>query len=124
MRVLCILLVEDDDIDAMLIREMVSAAGHGTCRIERAAYLEDAKRLLAEGSAYDLVMVDLHLPDAMGPACVAALKGEAPIVAMSGRDGDEALKQACIDAGAVGFISKVRMGPDRAAHALTFARKG
>jgi DNA-binding NarL/FixJ family response regulator len=58
--------------------------------------------------AYDLVLLDLHLPGLHGMDALAALREAlpaTPIVVLSGED-NRAVVRAAIDAGAMGFIPK------------------
>lgn len=76
--------------------------------VTMAGSLQDAFRQLATLAQPDLVLLDLNLPDACGTATIGAFRSRAPgsrVVAVSG-DYDAATVQACLAAGAIGFIPK------------------
>lgn len=74
-RAIRILLVEDDATS----RAFLSAAlAHLPARVEAAAGAGEALALAAAGTAFDLWLVDAHLPDADGGALLAALRLLAP----------------------------------------------
>ena len=68
-----ILLVEDDDGDALLVRELL-ADGLPGARVERVTNLADARRAVRY---VDCVLLDMGLPDAEGMTGVEALVAEA-----------------------------------------------
>lgn len=63
---LTVLHVEDDFADAMLVQHAVCEAGDLDIAFEVARTLKDAKRLL-QRRHYDLVLLDLRLPDSIHP---------------------------------------------------------
>ena len=106
-----VLLIEDDETDARLVeialprycRDLKFAVRH-----ERR--LEDALAALAEAS-YDVVLLDLNLPDAKGSEAVDRLieaRAGLPVIVLSGND-DEAFATEIIGLGAQDFIVK---GPE------------
>lgn len=82
-----VLHVEDDFADAMLVQHAVCEAGDFDIVFEVARTLKDAKRLL-ERSDYDLVLLDLRLPDSVHPQDTLETArqhaGETPILILSG----------------------------------------
>ena len=62
-----ILHVEDDFADAMLLQQALCDAGAFDLELEVARSLSDAKRKLSN-RAYDLILLDLRLPDSITPA--------------------------------------------------------
>lgn len=66
-----ILLVEDDPVSAAFLQE--AAAGY-PARVEVAGSLAAARRM-ASDAAYDLLLVDGHLPDGDGADLLAQLRG-------------------------------------------------
>src|SRR5262245_64632888 len=73
-----ILLVEDDDGDALLVREML-ADGLPNARIERVSRLAEARRAVRY---VDCVLLDMGLPDAEGTSGVEQLVADAPDTAV------------------------------------------
>ncbi|WNI14991.1 response regulator [Actinacidiphila sp. ITFR-21] len=72
-----VLLVEDDDGDALLAEEYLGD-GPAAPRLLRARNLAEAVALLTGGPAPDGVLLDLHLPDAFGVDAVTRLLRDAP----------------------------------------------
>ncbi len=62
-----VLHVEDDFADAMLLQQALRDAGGYDLELEVVRTLNDAKRKLARRT-YDLMIVDLRLPDSVDPA--------------------------------------------------------
>jgi two-component system KDP operon response regulator KdpE len=75
-------------------------------QVEEAGSLADARALLA-GSAFDLAVLDLGLPDGDGADLIASLAraGAPAVIVLSALD-DEPRKVAALDAGADDFVSK------------------
>ena len=103
-----VLLVEDDDTDALLFDRVV-ADGSVPLRIRRTASLAEA---VAAGRAardtLDVVLLDLGLPDSQGLSTFTrfcdAVDG-VPVVVLTGMQDDEAAR-AAIEAGAQDYIVK------------------
>ena len=57
-----ILLVEDDDGDALLVEELLREAADGV-EVQRARLLADARKLIPDAAC---VLLDLGLPDSQG----------------------------------------------------------
>lgn len=87
------LLVEDSDADALLLkralRDPMARAEFDVCRVKS---LREASQALSE-SEFDVVLLDLSLPDSRGVETVRALRRcnrDVPIIVMSGLDDDVA----------------------------------
>lgn len=119
-RTLRILLVEDNNADAELIRRCITKA------IDSDDYYEVHCRSLSEAlnqrhSHFDVVLTDLNLPDSYGASTVARLAaqyGGTPIIALTI---DEELGVECIRAGAQDFMPKDDLHPRSLARAIEFA---
>ena len=86
-----ILLVEDNPGDARLLEWYLSKPGSGAFQVRRAERLSDALRELA-ATRFDLVLLDLSLPDSSGLDTVRAARaaaGMTPIVVLTGLDDEE-----------------------------------
>ncbi len=68
-----ILLVEDNRLNAKLVRSVLGARGH---EVTVAGTLAEAERLWRAGGV-DLVLLDLALPDGRGEALLEAIRGDA-----------------------------------------------
>lgn len=102
-----LLLVEDNPGDALLVTEKLEEARPEHYRVTLATNLAEAARLL-RSERFEVVLLDLSLPDGTGSDGVTRLRREAPevpIVVLTGSD-DEALAEACLRAGAQDFLSK------------------
>ncbi len=102
-----LLLVEDNPGDARLIREMLGGQGGDGSDLTVVESMRRAEEHLAAG-AFDLVLLDLGLPDAWGLEAVrrahAAASGVALIV-LTGLD-DEALATEALHEGAQDYLIK------------------
>jgi diguanylate cyclase len=86
-----LLLVEDDRGDAEFLRACLARSQGSPPDLVHEVCLNDALAVLRERS-FDVVLLDLHLPDASGEACVRAIKQvnpSVPIVVLSGDDSEE-----------------------------------
>ncbi len=107
-----LLLVEDDLEDRELILEdlrPVVGKDHVAC----AGFLHEAVELIARRS-FDLIILDLGLPDSQGLETflrLHELAPEIPFVVMTGRDDDEIAIQA-LKAGAQDYLVKGRVGSE------------
>ena len=102
-----ILLVEDNPGDARLVRELLVDASAWKFELTHVEQLSDAIPRLSEGN-FDVVLLDLSLPDAHGLSTVTQLKAMAPtipIVVLSGLD-DEALALQAVQGGAQDYLVK------------------
>ena len=100
-----VLVIEDDDEDAMIVSDLLLEAWP-TLRIERASALGEAERAL--GADIDCVLVDLGLPDAYGLEAVQRLREadpEMPVVVLTG-DTDEQHGIQALGAGAQDYLIK------------------
>lgn len=98
-----LLLIEDDARLRTLVRQELSAAGFG---IEVAATGGDGLAMTVE-QAYDLVILDLNLPDVDGLEIAERLKadGEVPILMLTAR-GDVTSRVDGLYAGASDYLTK------------------
>jgi signal transduction histidine kinase/DNA-binding response OmpR family regulator len=114
-----VLLVEDNEDDALLIRETLSET---TIEIERADRLSTALEELAKGGL-DAVLLDLSLPDANGLDTIGRVRSQAPgvpIVVLSGLDDEEAAVEA-VERGAQDYLIKGQADGHLLARALRYA---
>lgn len=105
-----ILYVEDDSRDADLVcRELQRSSPHTA--IEVAPTLTEARRRLNEpGAIYDLVLIDLKLPDGTGLELLEEIREQVKslaVVLLTGA-GDEETAVAALKAGADDYVAKHR----------------
>lgn len=117
-----LLLIEDDPGDARLLREMLNDAGAYKSELTQAECMRDAEKHLAE-RAFDLVLVDLGLPDAQGLDALRRARTAAPrvpIVVLTGRD-DEVLAALALQEGAQDYLIKGQLDTRGLLRALRYA---
>ncbi len=116
-----VLLVEDNEADAELTADLL-APHVATERIVHAATLRDAIACRTV-RVFDVVLLDLRLPDATGLACVQAIRLSAPeaaIVVLTGINDDE-LAVRCIRAGAQDHLSKRELTTESLRRSIGYA---
>ncbi len=106
-----ILLVEDDDRDAASLEALLGEDGRDWFALRRASRLSDALRQFSE-ETFDVVLLDLNLPDSRGVSTVSQVREMAlmtPIVVL-GDTNDEVLKNQAIENGAQEYLIKGKTG--------------
>jgi len=102
-----ILLVEDDSDDAEFLRQTLLRHNARAIDITRAGRIDEAVRTLRV-ERFDVVLLDLHLPDATGAECVDRLQhadAHVPIVVLSGQ-GDEDYAVEILNRGVQDYLVK------------------
>lgn len=117
-----VLLVEDNPGDARLVQEMVRETGSASVEFEHVDRLGEARRRLGKGR-FDIVLLDLNLPDSEGLATVVHARDWArstPIVVLTGLN-DEQMAIDALQAGAQDYLVKGRMDGRSTVRAIRFA---
>jgi diguanylate cyclase (GGDEF)-like protein len=118
-----VLLVEDNPGDARLVEIMLSEPGlMRDFEITHASRLGEAVEAL-EGSPFDVVLLDLSLPDSSGMETVERVRTAAsrtPVVVLSGQD-DEQTALRALQGGAEDYLVKGRGDGDLVARAIRYA---
>jgi diguanylate cyclase (GGDEF)-like protein/PAS domain S-box-containing protein len=102
-----ILLVEDNSGDARLLREMFKRQTSQTIELTHVECMSDAEKHLAKHE-FDIVLLDLGLPDAQGLGAVRRSRAAAPhvpLVVLTGLD-DESLAAQVLQEGAQDHLIK------------------
>jgi signal transduction histidine kinase len=102
-----ILLVEDSRSDARLLEATLQDAGVHRFRLTHVERLDEALAALG-GDDFDVVLLDLHLPDSQGLDTLAAFKRDqpgVPVMVLTGLD-DEELAVRAVQAGAQDYLPK------------------
>jgi signal transduction histidine kinase len=102
-----VLLIEDNPDDACLLREALNETREAHIQLIHVGQLEAAAKLLRE-EAFQLILLDLSLPDSQGIETVIRVQGEAPsvpIVVLTGLDDDNIALRA-VRAGAQDYLVK------------------
>jgi signal transduction histidine kinase/ActR/RegA family two-component response regulator len=102
-----VLAAEDNAVNQILIEAMLNHLGHHVEIVANGALAVDHAR---QGH-WDLILMDMQMPELDGAAAASAIRqipgaaGRVPIVAMTANARAED-RQACIDAGMDGYVSK------------------
>jgi len=118
---LTILLIEDSQSDAMLLQAALAETRERPS-VVRAAMLADGLRLLRRRT-FDVVLLDLSLPDSYGMATVEkvlAAAASTPILVLTGLDDDQIGTEA-VRKGAQDYLVKGKTGPDLLMKAIRYA---
>jgi len=102
-----VLLVEDNSGDARLLREMFSKEKTGSLELTHVLHLGEALSLLSKGG-FDIVLLDMGLPDGHGLDTVRRARAAAPgvpLIVLTGLD-DEALAAEAMKEGAQDYLIK------------------
>lgn len=103
-----LMLVEDNPGDVRLLEEVLRESGAQDVQLTgQAESLEQAMRM-AEGEAFDLVLLDLSLPDSQGLETLVQMQQSAPglaIVVLTGLD-NEAMAVEALRKGAQDYLVK------------------
>lgn len=98
------LLIEDDQVVSDSLRTMLVPHGFG---VDAVAFGEDAVAT-AGTEDYDIIVLDLNLPDIDGYEVLRHLREDGvptPVLVLSGQAEEES-KQKCLDAGADDYLTK------------------
>ncbi len=117
-----VLLIEDNEDDVTLIREMLSEKEDMEVKLDWADRLSTGLARLTQGKI-DLVLLDLSLPDSHGLDTFTAVQAHAqdlPIVVLTGLD-DEAMAGQAVRRGAQDYLVKGRLDGDILSRAARYA---
>jgi serine phosphatase RsbU (regulator of sigma subunit) len=117
---LSVLLVEDDDGDALIVEDLLEGALPGA-RLTRARTFAQALAKLADD--IDCLLLDLKLPDAEGLDTVVRLRTQAPgipLIVLTGLN-DEAAGVGAVEAGAQDYLVKGYVDGDQLARAIRYS---
>lgn len=112
-RPLRVLLAEDNDVNAMLARALLERAGHDVRHVVNGALALQAVEEQGAGEAFDVILMDMHMPEMDGLEAARAIRsaependGERlPIVALTANAFRED-RDACIAAGMDDYLAK------------------
>ena len=117
-----ILLIEDDPGDAYLLQTLLTRTEHVTFHLEYADRLATALEYL-DHHDFDLMLLDLSLPDSTGIETIAKVLAHAPdvpIVVLTGFDNEETAMQA-VQAGAQDYLSKDHVDDNMLTRSIRYA---
>jgi pilus assembly protein CpaE len=117
-----VLLVEDNVVAAQLVKTMLARADPSICDVQVAVTLMDALDLLGT-SVFDVILLDLSLPDSDGLETLTTIRVHAPhipVLVLTGSD-NEALSNSALQHGAQDYIVKGQFDGNTLTRALRYA---
>jgi signal transduction histidine kinase len=117
-----VLLIEDEPVDAELVRRGLAAPADERIRLEHVSALQAGIDRLAKGDV-DAVLLDLNLPDSRGIDTVVRLRehdADVPIVVFTVA-GDEETAVAALGAGAQDYLVKDELGGSLLQRSIRYA---
>ncbi len=116
-----ILLIDDDEVDRMSVRRLLSASSSpgSAPAISECDSGEAALERLGDG-VYDCILLDVRLPGQSGLDVLRALRGaeiRTPVIMLTGF-GDEDTAVECMKAGASDYISKASLSGQRLTNSI------
>ena len=117
------LIIEDDASYAELLKEMLTEDRKSAFSVVHAGSIAAALQRLAEGG-FDLVLLDLRLPDAQGATGCEAVHAAAPhlpIVVVSGSAEEETSVTGCLQKGAQDYLVKGEFDRRHLLHSVRYA---
>ncbi len=117
-----VLIVEDNDGDAMLIRKMLEGAEAQHFEVTRAETLSEATKLIGV-KTFDAILLDLSLPDSHGIKTIESLRIVAPsipVIVMTGLS-DETIGLNAVQKGAQDYLVKGKVDAFRLVSSITFS---
>jgi signal transduction histidine kinase len=126
-RLIRVLHIEDSRTDTELVRSVLRHSPVAEFDVEAVATLADGLARLTDDDddvGFDVIVLDLHLPDADGLATftrAAAAAGSVPIVVCTGSSGDDSLGITAVEHGAQDFVLKWNSDPESLGRTLLYA---
>jgi len=120
--VIKVLLIEDNPMDALLIKSMLSKSQFTTFDLDNTTQLTTGISLITQNS-YDVILLDLYLPDSRGIdtfETIFSQKPEMPIVVLTGLD-DELIALQAVNNGAQDYLNKGNVDTNLLSRALRYA---
>lgn len=117
-----LLIIEDDIVDRKLLERLLGQSSLGTCDVQYADRLSTALDLLQE-HPFDIILLDLGLPDSQGMDSVSRLQGRAPhvpIIVLSGLDDEDTATQA-VQMGVQDYLIKGQVDSSLLMRAIRYA---
>ncbi len=117
-----LVLIEDNPADARLICEMLKESRAGDFQVQQPTRLDAALELLRRDT-FDVVLLDLSLPDSHGLETLARaqrVSASLPILVLTGLD-DERFALEAVRAGAQDYLVKGQFGAELLVRAIRYA---
>jgi diguanylate cyclase (GGDEF)-like protein len=117
-----ILLIEDNETDALLTQDILAEWNADQFEVKRVACLSEALDQIARGR-YDAVLLDLSLPDGYGLALLGQIQSanpRIPVIVLSGLS-DQGVALQAVHAGAQDYLVKGRCQGELLARSIRYA---
>lgn len=117
-----VLIIEDNPGDARLLQELLREVNSVQFQLSQAASLQVGLEQL-KNQTFDIVLLDLSLPDSQGLATFITLHQQSPavpVVVITGLN-DETLADRAVQAGAQDYLIKGQVSSDLLARAIRYA---
>lgn len=122
-----ILLIEDSETDRIFIRRLLDKALDSDCHVTATERLSEALNRIStahsDGKPFDAALLDMTLPDSVGPSACEKLRlaaPELPVLVLTGID-DEEIALESLNQGAQDFLVKGHTDPRLLARAIRYA---
>jgi len=119
---IAILLIEDDDEDALLMQKFLATSLKSPFQITRTTRIAAGIEAL-DKEAFAIVLVDLGLPDSQGIGTFLTVQEKCPnlpVIVLTGNDNDEVAAQA-VHRGAQDFLVKGQVSGNLVARSIQYA---
>lgn len=119
---LTILLIEDNETDALLTQDLLAEWSPDQFAVKRVTCLNEALDQIARGR-YDAVLLDLSLPDGYGMALLEQIQSanpRIPVIVLSGLN-DQSVALQAVHAGAQDYLVKGRCHGDLLTRSIRYA---
>ncbi len=103
----CVLVADDHPLVRGALRQAVTQCLPSP-KVLEADTVDGARKILSEQPSVDLLLLDLHMPDAHGFAGLFAIRAEfpsVPVIVVSATEDPQTMRRA-VDYGAAGFVPK------------------
>ncbi len=118
-----VLLVEDDEDDYLIVRDLLSAQERTPFEVEWASTYEDARTAIAE-RRHDVYLVDYRLGPSTGLSLIRQAFGDenlAPIIMLTGHVNGRGIDLEAADLGVADFIAKDKLDPALLERSIRYA---
>ena len=119
-----VLLIEDNPGDARLVRkDLAESATEGDFELTHAERVATGVEYLSKGD-FDLVLLDMALPDGKGPELVSRVLAQAPtipVIVLTGTYEDEAIATQALQKGAQDYLIKGKIDGPGLIRAIRYA---
>ncbi len=118
-----VLIVEDNQAQADLIREMLRGLRDPAFNVEHESRLEDGLARLHSKNDVAVVLLDLNLPDSRGPEGVERIQSElptTPVIVLTNLENEDVAAQ-CVRDGAQDYLIKREVDPRLLSRSIRYA---